>query len=124
MQGFLPAAAHALAIAAAFCGAAAWTVLALGLLYARFLVPKERAGGRPSVLSPRTASQVFVVLYVTVISGTGLLLALIALAIDYGARWAWIGAALSGGFLAAFGIAGLIYRYRHPLPRQRGHGAR
>jgi len=106
---------HVLAIAAAVCGGFAWTVLVLGFAYARFVVPKERA--RPSVLPPRTASQVFVLLYTTVISGAGLVLTLIALAIDYGARWAWVGAATNGGFLAAFCAALVFYRYRRPPPR-------
>jgi hypothetical protein len=92
-----PAFGRIIAISAAVCGFATWIVLALGLAYCQFFVPKIRTKAN-AVLSPRTASQLFVIVAAAWISAAGLLLAVVALVVGYSANWAWVGIGTTGTF--------------------------
>ena len=101
---------HALAVTAAILGITAWSVLALGLAYSRLFVPKERKA--KAVMSPRVATQVFIVAAVACISAASFVVAVAALLIGESTHWAWIGVGTSTTFFASFGGMFAVARYR------------
>jgi MFS family permease len=108
-ETIVPVFGHILAISAALCGFAAWIFLALGLAYARFIVPEKKT--RPAVLPPRTASRLFTIAISACIASAGLLLGVIALFVGYSPHWAWAGVATGGAFWVSFGMHGVLYKW-------------
>ena len=108
---------HAISVTAAILGITAWSVLALGLAYSRLFVPKERKDPK-AVLSPRVATQVFIVAAVACISAASLVVAVAGLLIGESTHWAWIGAGASAAFFVSLGGALAVARYRD-LARQK-----
>jgi hypothetical protein len=108
---------HAVAVTAAVLGITAWSVLALGLAYSRLFVSKERKDPK-AVMSPRVATQVFIVTTATCISAASLVVAIAGLLIGESTHWAWIGAGASAALFASFGGAVAVARYRD-LARQK-----
>jgi hypothetical protein len=102
---------HAIAVTAAILGITAWSVLALGLAYSRLFIPKERKDPK-AVMSPRVATQLFIVAAVACISAASLVVAVAALLIGESTYWPWIGAGASAAFFVSFGGAGAAARYR------------
>jgi len=103
--------AHAIAVTAAILGITAWSVLALGFAYSRLFVPQERKDPK-AVMSPRVATQLFIVAAVACISAASLVVAVAALLIGESTHWAWIGAGASAAFFVPFGGALAVARYR------------
>ena len=102
---------HTIAVTAAILGITAWSVLALGFAYSRLCVPKERKDPK-GVMSPRVATQVFIVTTVTCISAASLVVAIAGLLIGESTLWAWIGVGASVAFFVSFGGAVAVARYR------------
>ena len=102
---------HAIAVAAAILGIAAWSVLAFGFAYSWLFVPNERKNPK-TVMSPRVATQVFTIAIVTWVFAASLMTAVVALLIGESTHWAWIGAGASAAFLVPFGGALAFAHYR------------
>ncbi len=93
---------HALAVTAAILGIAAWSVLALGFAYSFLFAPKERKDPK-AVMSPRVATQVFIVAAAAYIFAASLVAAVAALLIGENTYWVWIGAGAGAAFFVLFG---------------------
>jgi len=102
---------HAIAVIAAILGITAWSVLALGLAYSWLFVPKKRKDLK-AVMSPRVATQVFIVTAVACICVASFVTAVVALFIGERTHWAWIGVGASAAFFVPFGGALAFTRYR------------